>query len=100
MADRDAVDQALAVSNRVELFRSEIEARPAAVAVSDCLDSGVLLSEVASAGDNFGRSSFAGIGFEVTIQVDLRPWRFFGSENVCRQWAVVEAEEILVSSYC
>lgn len=91
MADCDAVDQGLAVTNGVELFRSQVEASPAPVAVSDGANFGVMLPEVTGTGDDFRRSSFAGISGEVSVQVQFGPWRLFGREDVCRKWIVVEA---------
>jgi hypothetical protein len=46
---------------------------------------------MASACQNFGRPSLTGIYGEVSVEVELRPWRLAGSENVGRQRVVVEA---------
>lgn len=60
-----------------------MEARPAAVAVSDGADFGVLGSQVVSAGKNFGRACLARVGCQVGIKVEFWPGRLAGGEDVC-----------------
>lgn len=51
---------------------------------------------MASARQNFGRPSLARICGEVSVEVELRPWRLAGGEDVSRQRVVVEAVQLLM----
>jgi hypothetical protein len=72
-------------------FGSKIEASPAAVAVSYGANLWILSSQVAGAFQNLGRSSLAGVCCKVLVEVELRPWRLAGGEDVYWQRVVVEA---------
>lgn len=93
MSDGETVQQRLRALDRIELFGSKIEASPAAVAIPYSSDLWILSSQMASACQNLGRPSLAGVCGEILVEVKLRPWRLPGGEDVCWQRIVVEAME-------
>lgn len=93
MSDGETVQQRLRALDRIELFGSKIEASPAAVAIPYSSDLWIPSSQMASACQNFGRPSLAGVCGEILVEVELRPWRLPGGEDVCWQRIVVEAME-------
>lgn len=91
VANGYTVQQWLGVTGWVELFGCEEQACPAAVAVADGTDFGILSSQVAGTCKNFGRPGLAGIGREVGIEVELGPRRLLCGQNIAGQWVIVEA---------
>lgn len=51
---------------------------------------------MASACQNFGRPRLAGIRGEVSVEVELRPWRLASGEDVSRQRVVVETVQLVM----
>jgi hypothetical protein len=97
MSDGEAVQQRLRAGGRIEILRSKIEASPAAVAISYSANLWVLSSQMASACQNLGRSSFAGVRGEILVEVELRPRRLARGEDVYWQRVVVEAVQSAMS---
>ena len=54
---------------------------------------------MASACQDLGRPSFAGVCGEVLVEVELRPWRLARGEDVYWQRVVVEAVQSAMSTY-
>ena len=89
--DGEAVQQRLGTVGRVELFGSKIEASPATVAIPYTSELWILIYPMASACQDLGRSSLAGVCGEVLIEVELRPWRLAGGEDIRWKGIVIEA---------
>ena len=53
---------------------------------------------MASACQNLGRSSLAGVCGEVLVEVELRPWRLAGGKDVSWQRVVVEAVQLVMGA--